>query len=157
MKCQKCGFDKNLYILEIGYSNGRADGGKYIAKFCSECGAKFEEENKLPWWCVPGMIIRDEGSGWEGRILTITKFSIYFYPDGENDNLIGFQFIKRYKPVSGPFAMIPEDANLIFFNIDGRGGFQEYEGHPSPVRFPIWHDCPEEFKGKTFPITEDIR
>lgn len=155
MKCKNCGFDKQLSV----FSDINNCYMIYNQKYCPECGTKFEEEIKPPWWCVPRITIRDRLNGNDLRIKNIDydERKIYMYHDpliDDTENCITFDEINNLKPISGPFAMIPKDALIINFRNDGIICF---DCPDKWVYLSEWHDCPEEFKGKKFPITDDMR
>ena len=105
---------------------------------CPFCGASLAKpEEKKPWWLVQGALIKDENN-------------IIYQIDAKKD-IRGFTGRDNIKPIGGPFDMIPERFDNIYFKSDGSGHFG-CEYHYTKKDFPVWHNCPEEFKCKTFSL-----
>lgn len=107
---------------------------------------------ELTWWCVPGMYVMNKATGTisHQRIEDISKETNNVVLS--NDKILIFEEIKQcYKPVGGPFDMIPEWANEIKFNDDGDGYFFDLNTCENWF-FHAWHNCPDEFKGNTYSL-----
>lgn len=137
MNCKKCDFSKFIYIG----NKIPEDLIEVIPNFCPQCGEKVQSEPELPWWCVPGMCIVNK---------TIpSNISIINESDLVGEGLLNI--IKNYKPFGGPFDMIPKEATNICFEPDGSGYFI-IKNYMDLRPFPIWDNCPEEFKGIKFSL-----
>lgn len=150
MKCNNCtlklalkynGCDKQEYYYD------------YDPKFCPECGTKIEKEPELPWWCVGDMTVKNN----KGNIFTIASIGklvelAYYEQSWYCEKHI---ITKDFIPCGGPFDMIPTEAKGIIFNHNGAASLQCVYNNGKDrdlLDFPIWHNCPEEFKGKKYPI-----
>jgi len=112
--------------------------------------AKPEED--LPWWLVPGMVVQSIHA--EKIIYLVAEIS-------ENKIIAGgFEwmgylkpFCDDHKPIGGPFDMLPEWATHIHFQEDGHWAFVIRENGKDHLEyFPIWHNCPDAFKGNTYSL-----
>jgi len=149
----KCHYNKGEFVpcetmdLEIEHCEIGINAEKefYIAQFdcltigfCPFCGESLKQpESVKPWWVVPGMVVKN---------------NIDYVRIVEKDDKYLYAVDKLYKPIGGPFDMVPEWATHIQFGSDGSSSFLPYENQTYDKDVPVWHDCPEEFKGKTFSL-----
>ena len=107
------------------------------------------------WWLVEGVIVEDSDGNLLEVILLKSRGILalhnnYKYFELENLNL------ENYKPVGVPFDCMPEKTTEIRFS--NSGYFQFYHGFiQSSSKFLPFPKCPEQWKGKTFEITEELR
>jgi hypothetical protein len=112
------------------------------------------------WWLVEGVIVEDVNSCLVHKInsLNVDEFKHLF--DGSN-------FIPRGVPFDCmpdwaeaiefggvPFDCMPDWAEAIDFG-DGRFWFIAEDG--KECEQIMFNKCPEAWKGKTFPITDELR
>lgn len=148
MKC-KCGFDKFIYFIEDKIPEELTE---IVPKFCPQCGEKLQQEPLLPWWCVPRMYIMDRKNDlYVYKIIRVDKNTAYIKNYIKNNSISVDEVIEIFKPFGGPFDMIPKGATGISFNFDGSGYFI-VKNYIDMRSFPIWNNCPEQFKGKAFSL-----
>ena len=109
-----------------------------------------------PWWLIDGLWFECMYEQ-EMKILTYINGDFYesTYAGGlYEDTITGKP--DSYRPISGPFDCIPPWATEIsFFNAGSYAGC--FRGHNHDTMTFCWIASPDELKGKTFPITEDMR
>lgn len=134
--------------------------------FCPECEEKLkncecvEMNDKNCWWLVEGVIVE-----WHKGLYYIYNNHIHSRNDKNDGYALSIESLKGdLKPVGVPFDCIPEWAEKVFFvgslsettvhfekgNINE--AYKNYK-HIS-ICFP---KCPEQWKGKTFKITDGLR
>ena len=138
----------------LSFGKEAMDGSRKMFNFCPFCGESLKKrEPDKPWWLVPGMQLKQIASD---NVYTIAEIRADYivFTTGTPEDTSGI--LAFYKLNGGPFDMVPEWATHIeFYDMDrkksDRGGC--FEGDAGYViSFPIWHNCPEEFKGKTFSL-----
>lgn len=156
----KCHYDKDVFvpcdqlkqnlfrlsIKFIDYAKYRIDHDLEICDFCGESLKKPESDR--PWWAIVGMCVKTKETNDVGKITNISVHGV------EIDHGLNWD-IDEIKPIGGPFDMIPEWATYIYFSPAGSGDFRDSRyilKETVLLDFPIWHNCPEEFKGKTFSL-----
>lgn len=119
------------------------------------------------WWLVPGIVLEQIRKDNEKVIVMITKMNNdtgeIDFNDGDWWSPDRMKSIK-FKPIGVPFDCMPEWAERIEFNQFGLiiyhpkdiYYFEEnyYERFKQYCSFP---KCPEEWKGKTLLITDELR
>lgn len=114
------------------------------------------------WWEIPGVIVEfiDHGDIL-GRVVA-DGIAV----GGDKEDVLTWSELKtgkyKYKPVGVPFENINEYATEIIFNsmgVKGKYGIRVLIlGDDSSFLDGVnWYNCPEGFKGKTFPVTEELK
>lgn len=102
------------------------------------------------WWEVEGCTGKNLDTGFRGIIIKPQKL-LYFQTEKQWRPLKKINFI----PDGVPFDCIPNKAEFIEFDNDGKFGFREDDTEVS--HYLPFLKCPEKWKDKEFPITVKLR
>lgn len=115
-----------------------------------------KQENE--WWEVPGVVVEFIGHG--GTLGRLVEDGIAI--GGDEEDVITWDELKtekyKYKPVGVPFENMNKYTTEIYF-ITGKyktkiNIFNRYGEVQDSFN---WYNCPKEWEGKTFPVTEELK
>ena len=160
--CEKMAGQKSKFLskLCVYFSDSSISTSINFCPFCGE-SLKQPESSKIeaPFWVTKGMVIKHK---WQEHqvceIISVKGDYVTVQSDYTNKaNMYISVIIDRFKPIGGPFDTKPKWATHIEFyhddqNLSDWGGMFKDTNNRKYLYFPIWHDCPEEFKGKTYSL-----